>query len=149
MEWIDKFEDTPNEYITPGNPRVIEEARSIQFAGEENEVEVAKKVWSHIADKIDWKLSKEWKQPEETLVSGMGDCEDLVFLMLSILPNVGVTDAKMVIGYLDDGIKEPYPHVWVNVDGVVMDPSGHPEEVDKMEYRPRETFKIKIKRLAQ
>jgi len=58
-----------------------------------------------------------WQYPSETLEKG-GDCEDKVFLLLSMLIQAGINDAEGVKGRLLGG-----GHMWVEYKGRILDPS--------------------------
>ena len=58
-----------------------------------------------------------WQHPQETIKKG-GDCEDKVFLLLSMLIQAGIENVQGVKGkYLGGG------HMWVEYDGYILDPS--------------------------
>jgi len=60
-----------------------------------------------------------WQYPRETLQKGGGDCEDIVFLLLSILIQSGVKDCYAIKGrYLGGG------HFWVECGNKILDPSA-------------------------
>lgn len=143
-KWINKFEDSDGKYITPGEEMVVHEARSISFDESNGKEDIARTVWSHVHKEIKYNLSKEWKPPAQTLVERVGDCEDMVFLMISIFPNVGIENPKMVIGSMERPDGRGGFHVWVEVDGIVMDPTGTPESIEDIEYSPRTKFGIQF-----
>ena len=142
--WMDRFESNQVEYITPDDEYVVAFSEDIDIPDCDCDKKKAKSIWLKITDGIDYRLSKEWKTPRQTLTDMMGDCEDYVFLFLSVAPNVGLTDVEMAIGYLRKGGKTGAggPHVWVEVDGMVVDPTGYPTDVEDMEYKPVQKYEI-------
>lgn len=61
-------------------------------------------------------IEDKWQDPAETLSRGTGDCEDLSFLVGSILMALGWRDIRILMGYYTN-----ICHVWVEVRG----PGGH------------------------
>ena len=90
--------------------------------------------WRWVIQNTQYKISKEWKEPEETISTGVGDCEDVTFLIASMLASLGVNRTKVVAGYLIKPNSEPEPHTWNEVDGMVVDATGSPEEVIHLKY---------------
>lgn len=142
--WINRFHRIQEELITPNNGKVKQEAKKIDIPDGADDVERAKKVWLHIEDTITWDLTKKWQEPEELLETKVGDCEDMDFLMISMLPHVGVYNAKLKIGDLVKPSGGGGPHTWVVVDGVDMDPTGLPRDVKRIDYEPVHTFNIEM-----
>jgi len=139
--WKDRFEGSKDRYITPDNPTVVRAAEAAD-KGATSPEEIALNVWQYIYDNTKYKLSKEWKEPAQTLRDGIGDCEDVTFLAASMLPNMGVRNFKVVIGELifPSGAKEL--HTWVEVGDMVIDPTGSPGTSPQIEYRPVQTYRI-------
>jgi hypothetical protein len=143
--WIDRFEDNRRKYITPDEKIVVEESKKIKRKPGEDDKDVARKVWIHILQTVDYKLSKKWKTPRETLTSGVGDCEDMDFLAISMMNNLGVDDINLAVGNLTTPRGEGGLHTWVVVDEMVVDPTGTPEDVKKAVYKPHHRFDIQIR----
>jgi hypothetical protein len=91
---------------------------------------------------VRYKLSKQWKKPSRTLAEGVGDCEDLDFLVLSLFPHYGITDGELVIGVLKTQTERPGLHTWVELDGRVIDPTGLPNDVKQITYDPYRRFRL-------
>lgn len=142
--WEDRFTRNTGKFITPQDPLVIEEANKINVGRNATDVEKAKKVWLHVREIVRYKLSKKWKTPREAITSGTGDCEDMDFLMISMLPHLGVGKADLVIGNLILPIRDGGPHTWVKIQGNVMDPTGSPEDVKKVDYEQKKRFEIRF-----
>ena len=141
-DWIERFKYNAGDYITPDNERVISAVDEVDVSGADSDVEKAHRVWGFITHEIEYKLSKEWKEPEETLRDKIGDCEDMDFLAISMLENMGIDDANLVVGNLSKPSGGGGAHAWVSVDGAVIDPTGRPETVKDLEYQEVHTFQI-------
>lgn len=136
-EWSDRFDNSTHKFITPGHPLVVKESQKVNVKQSDSEVDRAFKVWLHVHDRIEYKLSRKWKTPEETLKSEIGDCEDVTFLMASMFSNLGIEEHSIVLGdlYFPDDSGEY--HTWNVVDGVIMDATGPPEVVKTLTYDQR------------
>lgn len=139
--WKDRFEGNKERFVTPNHPTVVEAARLAQDGATEEE-EIGYNAWEYIYDNVEYKLSKEWKEPAQTLREGIGDCEDVTFLAASMLPNMGVDSFKVVIGDLvfPSGVIEL--HTWVEVGDMVIDPTGSPRRNPTIEYKPVQVYRI-------
>lgn len=142
--WIERFESNSDKYITPNHPLVLDEVDKVGdiVGGDE---EKALELWIHILENIQYRLSKKWKTPAETLTSGIGDCEDMDFLLLSMFPHYGITDGELVIGSLETWNGRKGLHTWVEIDGGVVDPTGDPVEVDAVNYSAVKRFSMDYK----
>jgi transglutaminase-like putative cysteine protease len=140
-DWEEKFEENRYKYITPQHPAVIRAANRANVRGGTDK-EKAKSAWWRVYKQVKYTLSKEWKTPDQTLRERAGDCEDVSFLIASMLPNMGVTGHELVIGDLifPDGKREL--HVWVDVDGLAVDPTGSPKLSGKVTYEPVKRYVI-------
>lgn len=141
--WDDKFLSSVGKYITPNTNAVESFAEEVPAPEDATEDQVAKEIWLHITNNINYKLEEEWLSPGELLDRRSGDCEDMVFLFLSVAPNLGIDEAEMHIGYL---VKEPGsrgPHVWAEVNGNIIDPTGYPSDVEGLEYNTIEKYEVK------
>jgi hypothetical protein len=142
-EWENRFEGNTAKFITPNIEPVKKYAAEVNSPKEASDKQIAKEIWLHITNNTLYRLSKKWKTPKETIESGSADCEDMVFLFTSVAPNLGLYEVVVVIGYLHkDGVN--YPHVWAEVEGMVIDPTGYPEDVDQLGYEDVETFEIRF-----
>jgi len=142
IEWEDKFESDSNSYITPQHPEVEEAASVASPPMGASDAEIGRAAWDYVYDKVNYKLSKEWKTPAQTLRERTGDCEDVTFLIASMLPNMGVDESKIVIGDLKfpDGREEL--HTWNEVGGIVIDATGSMSSAEMAEYVPKTTYAI-------
>lgn len=140
-DWEDRFMREHDRFITPSSNLVQEESNKVGGSCCGGCIQKATNVWLHINRNIQYKLSKKWKTPDGTLKDGIGDCEDMDFLMLSMLPHTGVEKAKLAAGHLKTPSNSG-PHTWVVVNGKVMDPTGTPQDVQRAEYRKEIEFSI-------
>lgn len=139
--WIERFEGDVDTYITPTHPAVVREVDEVgDLVGDD--YDKAKELWLHVRNSIRYSLSKKWKTPAETLSSGVGDCEDLDFLLLSMFPHYGITDGELVIGSLRTQSDRIGLHTWIEIDSRIIDPTGHPRDVDGVAYKEVERFNI-------
>lgn len=140
--WKDRFEGEKALYITPNKGSVSQAAERASRRGLSRE-ETAMNVWDYIYDNVDYILSKRWKTPAETLREGTGDCEDVTFLAASMLVNLGIDDFTLEIGELvyPDGRIEL--HTWVEVDDLVVDPTGSPRKDPELGYKSVQSYRIK------
>jgi len=140
--WKDRFEDSNHRFVTPDNPLIVEVSAEAHN-GTSSDEEAALQAWEYIYDNVEYVLSKEWKEPAQTLRDGTGDCEDVTFLTASMLPNMGVESFKVVIGEMvfPSGAKEL--HTWVEVGDLAVDPTGSPTEDPSVQYRPVQIYRIK------
>lgn len=143
LEWKDKFTDRYNMYINPDNQTVVNYARSLSVPQEGTDYEIAKAIWRHIDSEYEYDLTKKWKQPQEAIRKGSGDCEDYVFLLGSLLPNFGVNEFEVVIGEVRVADKSEY-HTWMRVSGEIVDPTANPDEMEGLEYVEEESFDVKV-----
>lgn len=140
-EWEDRFSSNVGSLVTPQNKCVIEVANSIGFGGLGSVDTQVDKAWSWIHKNIDYKLSKEWKSPSDTISEGVGDCEDMDFLFLSMVPWAGVMEADLVIGnFVSDDQRGA--HTWVEVNGRVVDPTTNTLSVDPQNYNEERRMRV-------
>lgn len=132
-DWESKFSLNGDSYIKPFNEAVKEEAMEIDVGQGLSDIETAKKLSSWIANNHDYKLSKIWKRPEETISDRRGDCEDYVFLLGSLLPHFGVSEFTVVAGTASSHGRDEF-HVWMEVDGEVIDPTSEKFENNQVRY---------------
>jgi transglutaminase-like putative cysteine protease len=133
-EWKQRFEGNWQKYIKPDDRRVEQWAR-VAEPGFGDAEEIAVTTHSYVYNKTDYKLSKKWKTPRETIRSKIGDCEDFTFLISSMLPNMGVESHELHLGKIEfpDG-SEDY-HTWNEVGGVVVDATGSREAIKRIQYK--------------
>lgn len=143
--WEDEFLSSVGEYITPNTNSVEDFSEEIPKPEGASDKQIAKESWLYIVNNVNYRLGKEWLTPDELLDRGEGDCEDMVFLFLSTLPNLGIDSAEMHIGYLVKEVGSKGPHVWAEVDGMVVDPTGYPEDAEQLDYETVEEYKIEFK----
>ncbi len=141
-KWEDKFLSNAEDYITPNEPEVKAAVSNAGVCDSCGVAEKADAVWEYVYDRVDYKLSDEWKEPKQTLEEGVGDCEDVSFLAASMLIRAGVEEFDYVIGYLEsDGPDEK--HTWLEVDGEIVDPTSPAGGNGGIEYTPEQRFVIK------
>lgn len=140
-EWKSRFRDERFRYITPDNPEVERAARRAKVSGGTDK-EQALSAWQYVYKRTAYKLSKEWKTPAQTLRERVGDCEDVTFLIASMLANMGVSDIKVVIGELIFPSGKVELHTWVEVNGMAVDATGSPDIAGKVTYEPVKKYRI-------
>jgi hypothetical protein len=68
-----------------------------------------------------------WKSPQETAKSGMGDCEDQAFYLWHMFKEEGLK-SRVVFGFLDMRKSQGDLHAWVEIpmgtDAIILDPSS-------------------------
>ena len=142
--WQDRFERERDDFITPSHPAVVQAANKASTGATATE-DVALDAWQYIYDNVSYKLSKEWKEPAQTLREGTGDCEDVTFLAASMLPNMGVDRPKIAIGELTFPSGADELHTWVIAGDTIIDPTGRPRTDLDVSYRPVHKYTINLK----
>lgn len=143
-DWVDKFKTQADSLITPNNSYVQNHASKVSITPAMDSPQKVTQIWHYIAEEIRYKLSKEWKTPEETLTSRIGDCEDVDFLFISMLPHHGITTCNLQIGYLTYPDKSREAHTWVKHNGRIIDPTAFPQELDGNRYKPQRSIQINV-----
>jgi|APHM01.1.fsa_nt_gi Transglutaminase-like enzymes, putative cysteine proteases len=140
--WQERFENESQMFVTPANSTVKGVSDEALMSGQQGPKTSARDAWNWVYNNIEYKLSKEWKTPEQTIREGIGDCEDVTFLIASMLPNMGVNESKLVLGELmfQDGSQEF--HTWNIVDGMVIDGTGSMDKAESLQYNAHKTYKI-------
>lgn len=141
--WGDRFTRESDEYITPYHPAVIEAVGNVEFSDCCMDWIRTVDMWEWVKGNINYKLSREWKEPAQTLSEGVGDCEDLDFLLASMMLNDGVQDFELVIGYIihKDGREEE--HTWLRMNDMVIEPTTLPERMNGLKYKEVKSFLIR------
>jgi len=139
--WKDRFRDERDRFITPTNPAVIEASAQAQ-QGASTDKEVALNAWKYIYDNTEYILGKEWKTPQQTLREKTGDCEDVTFLIASMLKYMGVNNVKIGIGELIFPDGEVELHTWVEVKEKVIDATGEPSLAAEVTYKPVKKYAV-------
>jgi len=132
-EWKQRFESNWQKYIKPDDRRVKRWARAAKpEIGDDEDMAVA--AHAYVYNNTDYKLSKKWKTPRETIRSKVGDCEDFTFLISSMLTNMGVESHELHLGKIKfpDGT-EDY-HTWNVVGGTVADATGSRQAIKRIQY---------------
>lgn len=144
-DWMEKFNNNTHKYITPSNGLVVKESEKVKQSVLMGDIEKAMKASDIVFENIEYKLSERWKTPKETLEEAAGDCEDVTFLLASMLPNLGIEESKIQVGRLEtEGGHEL--HTWNMVDGKVIDGTGMSTMVDNTKYKPVNTWLIRGKK---
>lgn len=142
-KWEEKFLSGIDEYITPTAKPVKAAVANAGICEECPKEKVAKDVWEYVHSVVGYKLSEEWKTPEQTLKEGKGDCEDVSFLAASMLIRSGISGFDFVIGYMDktdNGEK----HTWLEVGDLVVDPTTGVGENGDIEYTAEKKFELRV-----
>lgn len=143
-DWIDRFEDEKEVIITPDNPAVLRYAKKIGLDRGSDSWSDVTDLWQRVYDDIEYKLTWEWSTPENTLFVGFGDCEDLSFLLSSLLPHAGFNEFEFEIGYLNGQGVDDEEHVWLKVDGNIVDATGPPGNPEHYDYDPIQSWTLKV-----
>lgn len=143
-DWVERFENERDVIITPDNPAVLRYAKKIGASRMGKNFSNVEKIWQRVYDDVEYKLTWEWSTPENTLFVGFGDCEDLSFLISSLLPHIGYDEFKFEIGYLKGMGVDNEEHVWLKVDGEIVDATGQPGNPDNYEYNPVNTWTVSV-----
>lgn len=140
--WLDRFDRETDKFITPNNEVVVKAVDSLDVTKNSSKMDKVEAVWNYVFDNVEYKLSKKWKTPEETIDSGIGDCEDVTFLTSSMLLRLGVNNFMCTGDLVDkeDGSKEL--HTWNRVGDVLIDTTGAPEDMDGLKYSRVECVKL-------
>jgi len=144
MNWTGRFEDRAGDYVTPFNQTVQNAVDSIDICEPCGREKNAMKLWNFVFNNVEYELSKTWFTPEETIKNGKGDCEDVTFLMGSMMLAAGIKEPEIVVGYLHhkDGRKEE--HTWNRVGDMVIDATGTPSVVRELRYEEVDSWDLKI-----
>lgn len=141
-DWDTKFNFNRRKFVNPDDPIVSNTAREIQIRSSEPS-RIAMQVSDWVVSNCEYDLSKEWKLPRDTITEGRGDCEDYIFLTASILPNLGVNNFTIEAGYASvEGVDEM--HVWMVVDGEVIDPVAKQFGIQEVDYEPELSYQMEV-----
>ena len=144
--WGDRFLRDRNQYITPLNESVQEAVDDVGFSDCCLDWIRTVDMWEWVKANVDYELSREWKEPSETLREGTGDCEDLDFLLASMMLNDGISGFELVIGYIIHPDGEREEHTWLRMDDMVIEPTSLPERMDGLKYQEVKSFVIRMER---
>jgi hypothetical protein len=142
--WIQNFEGRVEQYVTPYNKevqRAINESDPCDSCGRKA---VGMRFWEYVFNNVDYKLSEEWFTPEQTLRRGEGDCEDVTFLVGSMLLGYGMGDVDIAVGDLIHSDEREEEHTWVELDGMVIDATGTPEVVKDLTYKEVKSWRLEL-----
>jgi len=144
-EWKARFEDNWQKYIRPESRRVRRWSRRVENMCQACDTGRPIDAWDYVYENVEYRLSKKWKTPNETIRSGIGDCEDVTFLLASIFPAMGVDTHQIVLGEIifPDGKSEF--HTWNEYQGMVIDATGTPESTDMIQYIPEQKWEISLR----
>ena len=124
----------PADFVTPDDPSVQAVAREIvaKLGEGDNPTSRLREAYNYVALNVryvtDTKVfgfEEVWQKPSSTLQRGLGDCEDLSFLLCSLLQALGVRSRVVFGEYAGQG------HAWVeasadSVGGILETTSGQP-----------------------
>ena len=139
--WSDRFLSGHHTYITPRDPAVID-ATTDATTNTSSAYNTGLSVWDWVAQHTTYTLSKDWKQPAQTITEGKADCEDVTFLIASMMLAAGYQDTDIAIGYLvyPDGTAEL--HTWNTIAQEPVDGTGTPGNIDQYTYDTVATFTL-------
>lgn len=142
-DWEIRFKLNHPNYINPDNLAVVSAAESLQISESDSNKVITDTLWDFVRDNHGYNLTKRWREPEETLKEGVGDCEDYVFLIASLLPHFGINRYNIVAGeaFFNGGSEF---HVWMKVDGKIVDPTAPRDKVPNIEYEPELEFTVNV-----
>lgn len=141
--WEMRMSQNNNLYVDPDNPTVKEYAEQFKPVEGKSNVEVAKMLWRHINNNYGYKLTKTWQRPANLINSGVGDCEDYVFLISSLLPHLGVNNFTIIAGEADVNNASEL-HVWMKVGGEIIDPTAKIGQNKSVTYKPELEFDVAL-----
>lgn len=142
--WERRFSRDYHKYITP-NDRLVEHSAGVIDVDSNDPIGTkARETWLYVNDTISYKLSRRWKKPRQTIYHRSGDCEDITFLMASLLPNVGVHSSEIVIGVLETPYGRREEHAWNRVEGKTIDATTSPRIAADMTYHERSSWTLKV-----
>lgn len=144
IEWQRKFENNADSVWIVPNDRTVKEVRKKSISNSSRTpTQKANDIWEWVDKNIDYNLRKEWQVPRELIASGSGDCEDISFLIASVLHGAGVKNSKIGIGYVVGPQGREEPHVWNVVDGRIVDGTLPPNFEGQLQYKVIEEYTIK------
>ena len=146
IEWQRKFENNADSvWIVPNNRKVSGVRKKAISNSSRTPKQKANDIWRWVYNNIDYQLRKKWQEPEVLIASGSGDCEDISFLIASVLHGSGVQQSKIGIGYILGPQGRQEPHVWNVVDGQIVDGTLPPDFEGEISYKVIEEYTIKNK----
>ena len=83
----------------------LEEVEKTQLPRLDSARSIAQWLREHIEYRPDWNAHSEedyWQSPRETVILGVGDCEDFAFLAQDLLASIGVYSQVIGIEYVED-----------------------------------------------
>lgn len=124
----------PADFITPEDPAITALAQEIRAKLGEQDSSTARlrEAYNYVTANVKYVTDMRvfgyeevWQKPSSTLQRGIGDCEDLSFLVCSLLQALGV-QARVVFGKYNGG-----GHAWVeagagDVGGILETTTGQP-----------------------
>lgn len=139
--WESKFNLNGKRYLDPDEQKVRHTVEHLNIAENRSDIEVARDISDWISSNHKYELTKRWRKPEDTLEEGVGDCEDYTFLLASILPHFGIKKFDIVAGDARYSGNSEF-HVWMELDGEVIDPTASSLQSETVQYIPELTFNI-------
>ena len=150
IEWERKFlGSSGNPWIVPGNPSVKNAAKRAVKPSSVTESEMVDDVWRWVDKNIKYKLTKEWQRPPELLITKVGDCEDMSFLIASMLHSLGVEESKLLTGYVVRPSGKKMPHVWNEVNGEFIDGTVPHDNTRGIVYEVMDEYEIVTENYGQ
>jgi len=140
-KWRSKMLVNERKYVDPASREVRQLAQRLKILTNQTDKGIAEDISDWIASNYTYKLEKRWRRPRETINEQMGDCEDFTFLLSSLLPHFGVTDFSIVAGEAVTGDNREL-HVWLEIDGEVVDPTASALQATNIDYNRELTFQI-------
>jgi predicted transglutaminase-like cysteine proteinase len=141
--WIDRFQKNSDKYITPGAVSVAQFMEKIDTSQYNSANDMAMKMWELVNDEIDYRLSKVWKTPRQTITDSIGDCEDMTFLLATMFVRQGISNHEIAIGNIKGAAGREEMHTWNRVNGDIIDGTTTPKSVQRIEYEEVHSWTIK------
>lgn len=141
--WEMRMSQNHGLYVDPDHPDVEDYVEQFKPMSRKSDVDIAKMLWKHINDEYAYELTKTWQTPSALIKSGVGDCEDYVFLISSLLPHLGVNQYTIIAGEADVNDASEL-HVWMKVDGEIIDPTAKLGQNSNITYNPKLEFNIEV-----
>lgn len=138
--WTQKFESDYQDYITPQSGSVRRTSNIIRKKIDGIDERQVINAW--VYDHIVYVGSNRWRKPESTLSNRRGDCEDVTFLIASMLPHFGYGRSKIEIGRLKMRSGEDEFHTWNRAKGDIIDGTAGPEMINEESYKKEESYII-------
>lgn len=151
IDYFDDVEDILSKVVKPDNRYVRNIADKLKILPRYAECMncsqprqfVIVQSWEWIHNNIDYKLSRKWKTPQETIKTGKGDCEDVTALLASLLLAGNVDDVRFIVGkYKYNGEKEW--HTWIESNRRILDATSSIGSIVDSNYAKKAEYELEV-----